>query len=47
MVIFVDFNERNIIFENFEIEIGDIRRWIIEVLFEVGCKYLDKKGNLE
>lgn len=45
MFIFVDFNERNIILENSETEIGDIRRRTTEVLLEVGCKYLDKRGT--
>lgn len=47
IIIFVDFNERNIILENSETEIGDIRRRTTEVLLEVECKYLDKKKNLE
>lgn len=42
-VIFVDFNERNIILENTETEIEDVRRRTTEVLLEAGCKYLDKK----
>eukprot|EP00105_Crassostrea_gigas_P012783 XP_011428888.1 PREDICTED: uncharacterized protein LOC105329367 isoform X2 [Crassostrea gigas] len=50
MVIFVDFNERNIILENSETEIGDIRRRTTEVLLEVGCDvfvvyYRDKNSK--
>lgn len=39
IIIFVDFNERNIILENLEIDIGDNRRFIIEIFLEFGCKY--------
>lgn len=39
MVIFVDFNDRNIILENLEIDIGDIRRKIIECLMKINCKF--------
>ncbi|XP_065930869.1 myosin heavy chain, clone 203-like isoform X2 [Magallana gigas] len=50
MFIFVDFNERNIILENSETEIGDIRRRTTEVLLEVGCDvfvvyYRDKNSK--
>lgn len=50
MVIFVDFNERNIILETPETEIGDIRRRTTEVLLEVGCDvfvvyYRDKNSK--
>lgn len=40
MVIFVDFNERNIMLENTETEIEDVSRQTTEVLLEVGCKYI-------
>lgn len=39
MVIFVDFNDRDVIFENLEIEIGDIRRKIIECFMKINCKF--------
>nr|XP_034299884.1 uncharacterized protein LOC105329369 isoform X2 [Crassostrea gigas] len=50
MVIFIDSNERNIILENSETEIGDIRRRTTEVLLEVGCNvfvvyYSDKNSK--
>lgn len=36
-IIFVDFNERNIILENPEIEVGDHRRFTTEIFLELGC----------
>nr|XP_034299875.1 uncharacterized protein LOC117681043 isoform X1 [Crassostrea gigas]XP_034299877.1 uncharacterized protein LOC117681044 isoform X1 [Crassostrea gigas] len=50
MVIFVDYNERNIILESPETEIGDIRRRTTEVLLEIGCDvfvvyYRDKNSK--
>lgn len=39
MIIFVDFNDRDVIFENLEIDIGDIRRKIIECLMKINCKF--------
>lgn len=39
-IIFVDSNERNIILENPETDIGDNRRFTTEIFLELGCKYL-------
>lgn len=36
-IIFVDFNERNIILENPEIEVGDHRKFTTEIFLELGC----------
>lgn len=36
-IIFVDFNERNIILENPEIEVGDHRRYTTEIFLQLGC----------
>lgn len=38
-IIFVDSNDRDIILENPETEIGDLRRKTTEIFIKINCKY--------